>query len=115
MEIVRRADVDDVDVRILRDFTIVRNAFRVQKLTCGGGRFRTARADMRNLRLEWQFAEEERQILMGERMDFAYVTKTNYTDTIGFHELFLDFSVYSFVVPLCGFMFIHYFNIFLPY
>ena len=35
--------------------------------------------------------EEERQIFMRERMDFAYVTKTNHTDPIRFHRLSLYF------------------------
>ena len=91
VEIVRRADVNDIDVRILRDFAIIRNAFRIQKLCCRRGRFRTARADVGNLRLERQLAKEERQIFMRERMDFANITETNDTDAIRFHRLSLYF------------------------
>ena len=86
VEVVGRADVDDVDVGRLRDGAEVGDALHAQEFAGGAGAVRMARADAHQLRREGQAAEEERQIAVRKRMDLTNVPKADQTHSIRAHS-----------------------------
>ena len=92
MLIVRRADIDDVDVRIFRDIMEIGGGLNVvtdfvRILACA---FRMGGADHCDFGFVARQIKEQRDVQMPVGVDFTNETATDETDTICFHSCFSE-------------------------
>ena len=93
VEIVRRADVHNVDVRIFRDFPVV-----CHRVDCAGlqsALFRSLRsggADMRDSAAEFPLIVKERNVPVPVGVNLSDESESDDADRVDFHPFFLVFS-----------------------